>query len=135
VDLQRVNPARPWERLLERICDVAELAEARAEISEIEHRAFFERWVAKEALLKALGCGLSVPPAQVRLDRRLDGSFRVLRLRSHPEVPGSCEIRGLEGLPAGFCGAVAALGISSPRPGIACAERGDGERRVSTCRG
>lgn len=132
VDLQRLNPARPWERLLERICDAAELTEARAEVSEIEHRAFFERWVVKEALLKALGCGLSVPPAHVRLDRRMDGSFRVLRLRSRPEVAGSCEIRCLGGLPAGFCGAVAVLGVSSPRTGIACAVRG--ESQVATGR-
>jgi phosphopantetheinyl transferase len=124
-DIQRLNAARPWGRLLERICGAAELAEARAEAREIAHRAFFERWVAKEALLKALGCGLSVPPAQVRLDRRLDGSFGVLGLRSYPEVAGSCEIRELGGLPAGFCGAVAELGVSSQRTRIACVQSGE----------
>jgi phosphopantetheinyl transferase len=114
VDLQRLDPALPWRRLLARICDELELAEARAEARAVAHLAFFERWVAKEALLKALGCGLSVPPAQVRLSRRPDRSFQVLEPRSRPGARSVCEIsQPGRLLPVGFCGAVAVANGSS----------------------
>jgi 4'-phosphopantetheinyl transferase len=84
VDVERIAPAgeRPWRRLLERICHPSEVGEARAEARELGPRAFYERWVGKEAVLKALSAGLRISPAAVSLQRDRDGALRVRELPS-----------------------------------------------------
>lgn len=79
IDVERIAPLgkRPWRRLLERICHPSELGEAMAEARELGPRAFYERWVGKEAVLKALGLGLRISPAAVPLRRDADGALRV----------------------------------------------------------
>jgi phosphopantetheinyl transferase len=79
VDLERIAPAskRSWHKLLERICHPCEAREALAEARTIGSRAFYERWVGKEAVLKALGVGLRVAPADVPLRRDSGGVLRV----------------------------------------------------------
>jgi 4'-phosphopantetheinyl transferase len=83
VDIERIAPAgeRPWRRLLERICHPSELAEATAEARWGPH-AFYERWVGKEAVLKALGPGLRISPAAVSLRRDGAGALWVRELPS-----------------------------------------------------
>ncbi len=75
VDIERIETDRVWDRLLERICGPVELAEARAEAGRFGVRGFYDRWVAKEAVLKASGRGLSVSPAQVCLQRGVDDAL------------------------------------------------------------
>jgi 4'-phosphopantetheinyl transferase len=84
IDVERIAPEseRSWSKLLERICHPSEAREANAEARAIGSRAFYERWVGKEAVLKALGFGLSVSPAEVGLHRDGDGVLRV------GELPG-----------------------------------------------
>jgi 4'-phosphopantetheinyl transferase len=84
VDVERIAPAgeRPWRRLLERICHPSEVAEATAEARRLGPRAFYERWVGKEAVLKALGPGLRISPAAVSLRRDRAGALRVRELPS-----------------------------------------------------
>jgi 4'-phosphopantetheinyl transferase len=76
VDVERLRSTR-WPSLLARVCDPHELAQARAEILLVGESAFFERWVAKEAVLKALGLGMTVSPTLIELRRRHDGALRV----------------------------------------------------------
>jgi phosphopantetheinyl transferase len=111
VDLERIaSGSRPWERLLARICHPAEAHEALAEARAIGSRAFYERWVGKEAVLKALGVGLRVSPAEVSLRRDKGGVLRV------GEPPGRalgphgrcCRLEWVRA-PVGFVGAVALL--------------------------
>jgi phosphopantetheinyl transferase len=84
VDLERIAPEseRPWRKLLERICHPSEAHEAMAEARAGGSRVFYERWVGKEAVLKALGLGLRASPASVWLRRDDGGGLRV------EELPG-----------------------------------------------
>jgi 4'-phosphopantetheinyl transferase len=106
VDLQLLESRRPWERLLERICAPEELREARRETGAIGRLAFYERWVAKEAVLKGLGCGLTVSPARVRLRRRPDGSLGLVELPGGPDAAGARRLAALQA-PCGFVAALA----------------------------
>jgi phosphopantetheinyl transferase len=103
VDLERIAPEseRPWGKLLERICHPCEAHEAMAEARAIGSRAFYERWVGKEAVLKALGHGLRVSPAEVPLRRDMAGVLRV------GELPGR------RGLASGLPGAAVADGSAA----------------------
>jgi phosphopantetheinyl transferase len=122
IDIERIAPPdeRPWRRLLERICHPSELHEAIAEARELGPRAFYERWVGKEAVLKALGLGLRISPAAVPLQRDLDGALRVGGLPVRPGLASGGEIEAVGGIsgasccrltavrtPPGFVGAVA----------------------------
>jgi 4'-phosphopantetheinyl transferase len=112
VDLERIAPEskRSWSKLLQRICHPCEAREAMAEARAIGSRAFYERWVGKEAVLKAFGVGLRVSPAEVPLRRDSDGVLRV------GEPPGRalgqhgrcCRLEWVRA-PVGFVGAVALL--------------------------
>ncbi len=92
IDIERIAPEseRPWRKLLERICHPSEAREAMVEARTIGSRAFYERWVGKEAVLKALGPGLRVSPADVSLRRDSGGALRV------EELPGRGSARGGE---------------------------------------
>ncbi len=129
VDIERIvsESERPWRELLERICHPCEAREAIAEARAIGSRAFYQRWVGKEAVLKALGVGLRVSPAEVPLRRDGAGVLRVGELpgRRSPAsgLPGavgadSCVLARADGdltgcrlaaarTPPGFVGALA----------------------------
>lgn len=113
VDIERIAPeegGRPYRRLMERICRPVELEEAKVEASRGNGRqAFYERWVGKEAVLKTLGCGLSVSPADVSLRRDAGGTLQVEELRGWPGAAGKCKLVAVE-TPPGFVGAVAYAG-------------------------
>ncbi len=128
VDIERIAPEseRPWRKLLERICHPSEAREALEEARTIGARAFYERWVGKEAVLKALGHGLRVSPAEVPLRRDGSGVLRVEEppwrrkplhgddlLAGHAEAaarggsgPSRCRLATVP-TPAGLVGAVA----------------------------
>jgi phosphopantetheinyl transferase len=140
VDLERIAPEseRPWRKLLERICHPSEAREALDEARMIGARAFYERWAGKEAVLKALGHGLRVSPAEVPLRRDTGGVLRVAELpaRQGPTsglpaiVEDSCAAAGVDRdlagygwagcrlatvrTPAGLVGAVAILRTPVP---------------------
>jgi 4'-phosphopantetheinyl transferase len=110
VDLERIVPEseHPWKRLLERICHPCEAHEAMAEARTIGARAFYERWVGKEAVLKALGHGLRVSPSEVPLRRDGAGVLRVGGLPERAFAHGRCRLEAVQ-TPPGFVGAVALL--------------------------
>jgi 4'-phosphopantetheinyl transferase len=90
VDIERVRADRAWNKLLERICKPPELAEAQEEAGRLGVRGFYDRWVAKEAVLKALGCGLGVSPAEVRLWRGVDDALSISAVA--PYTSTVCEL-------------------------------------------
>jgi 4'-phosphopantetheinyl transferase len=103
VDVELVDPRRRWRPLLRRICAPPEAAEAERESRRCGEGAFFRRWVAKEAVLKALGCGLTVSPVRIPLhstDDRLETTLPRVTLEVEPPgVP----------VPPGFVAAIARL--------------------------
>jgi 4'-phosphopantetheinyl transferase len=118
VDVERIaSGQRPWGRLLQRICHPPEAREAMVEARAIGPRAFYERWVGKEAVLKALGHGLRVSPAEVSLRRDAGGALRVWELRGRARLNGRCRLAAVR-TPSGFVGAVALVErspLTSPR--------------------
>lgn len=73
VDLQYPRLDYPWPRLITRFCRSEEARVALREFQERGDLALLERWVAKEALLKAVGYGLTYPPARIHLQREGSG--------------------------------------------------------------
>lgn len=96
VDIERIAPEseRPWRRLLERICHPSEAHEAMAEARAGGSRAFYERWVGKEAVLKALGLGLRASPASVSLRRDSGGGLRVEELSVRRDLVNGNRVHG-----------------------------------------
>lgn len=74
-------------------------------------RHLLKVWTRKEALLKATGHGLAVPPASVCLQERRTGVWQVAR-SAHLADPSRWTIIDLR-LPAGIVGAIAVCGGSS----------------------
>jgi phosphopantetheinyl transferase len=135
VDIERIAPEseRSWSGLLERICHPSEACEAIAEARAIGSRAFYERWVGKEAVLKALGVGLRISPAEVPLRR--DGAG-VLRVGELPERRGPASdllgaASGLRGTASGLSGTASRLSGAAVADGCVTA-RADGD--LAGCR-
>jgi 4'-phosphopantetheinyl transferase len=109
VDVERVRPDLAWRELAERYFAPTEVAELVALPPARQRLAFFTCWTRKEAYVKALGLGLSVP---------LDG-FAVTLAPDRPAAligtahdPAQCERWELRELvpAAGFVGAMAVEG-------------------------
>lgn len=121
VDVERVRGERradgrriDWERLLERICGEEEREQAGEDAERIGARmAFHTRWVAKEAVVKALGCGFRVAPAEVTLCRKAGAfemgkaaAFEMVGLYGREDGSARCTLVPFEA-PLGFVGALA----------------------------
>jgi 4'-phosphopantetheinyl transferase len=105
VDVQWVDRRRDWRRIATAACSPEERSRLLEESRERGSTAFFERWVGKEAWLKALGLGLAGKLEDVVLTRE---PHRPGRLRLE-RPSGSHPIHRLR-LPAGY---VAALALPS----------------------
>lgn len=103
VDVQLAPAGHTWHRVMRRICGPAELEAVAGEASEIGDQAYLERWVAKEALLKALGTGFSFDPARIECRRDPHGQLRA----SRDAAPVGEVVR--LAAPTGFAAAVAVL--------------------------
>ena len=79
IDVEPLDRATALSEVREEFCHAKEIRDLPADPSTRE-RALLGIWVAKEALLKALGSGLAVPPRQLWLDG--------VRGRSEPVIPG-----------------------------------------------
>jgi 4'-phosphopantetheinyl transferase len=104
VDIERIDPSRDWRRISRSACSEDERFHLLGELRIRGAAAFFERWTAKEALLKAVGVGLAGGPANLVLVRGSDGEGR-LQLR---EPPCDCSIHRLR-VPTGYKAALALL--------------------------
>jgi phosphopantetheinyl transferase len=135
VDIERIAPEseRSWSGLLERICHPSEACEAIAEARAIGSRAFYERWVGKEAVLKALGVGLRISPAEVPLRRDDAGVLRVGELpgRRGPASGLLGAVFGLRGTASGLSGTASRLSGAAVADGCVTA-RADGD--LAGCR-
>lgn len=69
VDLERVRDDLEWQAILASAATPDERSRVQADIGQWGLAAFFDFWVAKEAVVKAIGVGLSLPLDLVRLAR------------------------------------------------------------------
>jgi 4'-phosphopantetheinyl transferase len=102
VDVQWVDRRRDWRRIATAACSPEERCRLLEESLGRGPSAFYERWVGKEAWLKALGLGLAGKLEDVVLTREPHGPGR-LRLE---RPPGAHSIHRLR-LPAGYVAALA----------------------------
>jgi 4'-phosphopantetheinyl transferase len=104
VDIERVRPDFPCERVAAAFFSAAEVPALRAFPCEERPEAFFRCWTRKEAYLKARGDGLTVDLAS--FDVSLDECPVLLRV---PDEPGRFALYDLDG-PPGHAVALAADG-------------------------
>jgi 4'-phosphopantetheinyl transferase len=83
VDVEQIDPCRDWRRLARATCAEGERFHLLCESRTRGASAFFERWAAKEAFLKARGVGLSSSLTDLVLVRDSHGGGG-LRLKDPP---------------------------------------------------
>lgn len=102
IDVEAVNAAIDWRELAPLVCTVAERRVLDSELPARQAERFFRCWTAKEALLKALGVGITEglqaltvdltdntgPSPQVVVDASAFEAVRALQYRWLNDVPG-----------------------------------------------
>lgn len=109
VDVERIRPVPDFERIAEQYFSLAERAELGALGSECKLDGFFAFWTLKEAYIKALGQGLSVPLHDFSVSLQPDAVGRLLR---HAGADCECGRWSLQRLTPGpgYAGALAVEG-------------------------
>lgn len=105
VDLEAVQPTRNLEGLARTVFSTAEQAQWQALPDADKPLAFTTLWARKEAVLKALGTGLTLEPARLHLG--LSNAAQALTL-SLPEYTGPVHVHPVPAGP-GFAAALASL--------------------------
>ena len=91
VDIEALRQTSDQEALVRRYFSAAENATFFALAAPLRQRAFFDCWSRKEALVKALGQGLSYPLKDFDVSLHPDEPARLQRLKSQPgESSGWC---------------------------------------------
>jgi len=80
VDLEAIDPGYSWQDITWQFFTPKEQAMLRRLPAPKQGPAFFQLWTRKEALLKAIGTGLSIPLNQVEVALETGSSTRSIRL-------------------------------------------------------
>jgi 4'-phosphopantetheinyl transferase len=104
VDVERIGPVPELQAIADRFFTEREAAELRSATPRRRERLFHGLWTRKEAYLKALGGGLSIPLRSV--DLTVSGPPRVLAIDGDPAAGREWTLRELRPEP-GFRGSVA----------------------------
>jgi 4'-phosphopantetheinyl transferase len=111
IDVEQVRPIPEMEHIAERFFAPAETSELMA-LPEPDHaQAFFNCWTRKEAYIKAVGDGLSVPLDSFRVTLRPGAAAEMLCLGGSIEAAKGWTMHDLAPAP-GFVGAIAYAGRS-----------------------
>lgn len=97
VDIERVRPMPDLLEIAREFCSPTELEVLKSLSAEEQSRAFFRCWTMKEALVKALGYGLSYPLDQITIS--LDEPARLLDVRPDQEELLSWHLHSWEAEP------------------------------------
>jgi 4'-phosphopantetheinyl transferase len=79
IDVEHIRPVPDWDQIAERFFAPGEAAVLRGLPTEARQTAFFHCWVRKEAYVKALGKGLSVPLREFEVSVAPGEPARLLR--------------------------------------------------------
>jgi 4'-phosphopantetheinyl transferase len=80
IDLEHIQPMPDEDDFAERFFSVNEIALLAALSGDRKTEAFFKIWTCKEAILKAIGSGLSKPLSQTEVAWDHEGSIRIMRV-------------------------------------------------------
>jgi 4'-phosphopantetheinyl transferase len=124
VDVEAVRPMHDRDALVRRFFSAAEQAEYDSLPEVLRERAFFDGWARKEAFIKGVGRGLSLPLASFDVSLRSDGTdaLRHFTAAQCPDGPWS-----VQGVPVPRTHAAA---ICVQSPSLRLLERGE-EARIS----
>jgi 4'-phosphopantetheinyl transferase len=106
VDVERLRPIADAEQIAEHLFSPSEWAEISIARAEQRHRSFFNCWTRKEAVLKAFGCGLSIPLDSFQVSLRPGQPAKLLTPLLAGEKSEDWNVRDLD-LSPGYVGAVA----------------------------
>lgn len=114
IDVEELRPRRDMDGLIETVFTANEQAVLSAVEDGDRMRLFFDFWTMKEALLKALGTGLSMDPASFEIPPTMQGGRRwsTFRFPDRPAVAWRLDNIGTEALSA----AVAREIVPAPAP-------------------
>jgi 4'-phosphopantetheinyl transferase len=108
IDVEWVRAGHDLDRMIVRALSAAEAPRLRAARAD-DPGAFYASWTRKEAYLKAVGVGLSVPLTSGG-SPTTELSPHALEDRDSAASPSRWTVRALRSLPAGYVGAIAAEG-------------------------
>ena len=73
IDVERVRPVKEMDRLANTYLSSEEYSDWQRKNEQERVLAFYSSWCAKEAILKAVGCGLTIHPGQLNISEALAG--------------------------------------------------------------
>jgi 4'-phosphopantetheinyl transferase len=120
VDPEAIRPMPDWAELANRFFSPAENEAVRALPPEAREAAFFTCWTRKEAYVKAVGGGLSIPLDSFAGSQQPGEPPRLLRAGDHPRGAAPWSLYGL----SPRTGYVGALAVEGPSPAVLCLQFG-----------
>ncbi|HQE93533.1 MAG TPA: 4'-phosphopantetheinyl transferase superfamily protein [Anaerolineae bacterium] len=112
IDVEQMIPPEDFSRLVEQFFSVNENAAFRALPESKRAAAFFAGWTRKEAYVKALGTGVSLPLDHFDVTMNPDAPARLLADRHHPHHVATWSLHTFTPAPA----CLASLAIEIPNP-------------------
>jgi 4'-phosphopantetheinyl transferase len=109
IDLEQIRPMADAERIIERFFSMRERAAFLGLPGPDRPVAFFRGWTRKEAYLKAIGLGFSMPLDRFDVTLAPGEPARLLHVEGRPEEPGRWTLHDLDPGP-GFLAALAVEG-------------------------
>ena len=113
VDVEQIRPMLELENVAARFFAAEEVAELQSLPESDRVEAFFRCWTRKEAYVKAVGDGLSMPLDRFRVTLKPGEDARLVRLGDDPEAASRWSMHHLSPAP-NFVGAVMYLGEVRP---------------------
>lgn len=111
IDVERADPRVEIDDLAESSFSTTERHSLRLLRGNARVDRFFQLWTAKEAFIKALGGGLSIPLQDFTVDVGLETDLWTVATSAETDVPTALSVRRIP-VPFGYAGAIAALGSS-----------------------
>ncbi len=111
IDVEKIRPDRPWQRIARRFFHPAEYAAIQALPSSVQKRAFYACWCRKEAYLKALGGGIALGLGNFQVSVETDRPARLLESQLESATLNHWTLSDL----APGAGYQAALAIATPQ--------------------
>lgn len=106
VDIEWMKPNVEFVALASRFFSVREAAIIQSLSEPLQLAAFYRCWTRKEALLKALGEGLSFPLNQCEVTCGADEPARIVKLAGHEAIHPDWTLMAIPEVPTGYMAAV-----------------------------